>query len=130
MEKSKKKANTLLKRNDISKKKIMVAATRADYGKLKSIILKIQKNKKFNTKIFVTGMHNLDLYGKTVTELKKDNIKNLHIYKNQSSGASMNQILINTIQGFSKFLSKENTDLVIVHGDRIEPGVRDICIIK
>ena len=33
----------------------------------------------------------------------------------------MNQILINTIQGFSKFLSKENPDLVIVHGDRIEP---------
>ena len=30
-------------------------------------------------------MHNLDLYGKTVIELKKDNIKNLHIYKNQSS---------------------------------------------
>ncbi len=66
-------------------------------------------------------MHNLDLYGKTVIELKKDNIKNLHIYKNQSSRDSMNQILINTIQGFSKFLSKENPDLVIVHGDRIEP---------
>ena len=105
-----------------SKKKIViVTATRADYGKLKSIILKIQKNKKFNTKIFVTGMHNLNLYGKTVIELKKDNIKNLHIYKNQSSRISMNQILINTIQGFSKFLSKENPDLVIVHGDRIEP---------
>ena len=41
----------------------------------------------------------------------------------------MNQILINTIQGFSKFLSK-NPDLVIVHGDRIEPLVRDMCIIK
>ena len=66
-------------------------------------------------------MHNLNLYGKTVIELKKDNIKNLHIYKNQSSRISMNQILINTIQGFSKFLSKENPDLVIVHGDRIEP---------
>ena len=105
-----------------SKKKIIiVTATRADYGKLKSIILKIQKNKKFNNKIIYTGMHNLDLYGKTVIELKKDNIKNLHIYKNQSSRDSMNQILINTIQGFSKFLSKENPDLVIVHGDRIEP---------
>ena len=68
----------------INKKKIViVTSTRADYGKLKSIILKIQKNKKFLTKVFVTGMHNLNIYGRTVGEIKKDKIKNLVIFNNQ-----------------------------------------------
>ena len=50
-----------------SKKKILfVTSTRADYGKIKSLIIKIQKNKKFSSKVFVTGMHNLKLYGKTM----------------------------------------------------------------
>ena len=35
------------------KKIIFVTATRADYGKLKSIIFPIQKLKNFNTHIFV-----------------------------------------------------------------------------
>lgn len=103
------------------KKIIIVTSTRADYGKLKSIILKIQKNKKFFTKIYVTGMHNLNLYGKTLVELKKDKIKNLYVHKNQSTKSTMNEILVNTIQNFSKFISVEKPDLVIVHGDRIEP---------
>ena len=65
------------------KKIVIVTSTRADYGKLKSIILKIQKNKNFTTKVFVNGMHNLKLYGHTIKEIKKDKIKNLVIFKNQ-----------------------------------------------
>jgi len=103
------------------KKIVIVTATRADYGKLKSIILKIQKNKKFLTKIFVTGMHNLNIYGKTVAEIKKDKIKNLVIFNNQKKISSMNKILINTIRGFSKFIDKEKPNMVIIHGDRVEP---------
>ena len=60
------------------KKKILfVTSTRADYGKLKSLIIKTQKNKKFSSKVFVTGMHNLKLYGSTIGELKQDKIKGL-----------------------------------------------------
>ena len=41
--------------------------------KIKSIIIKTQKKKKkFTSKVFVTGMHNLKLYGKTIGELKMD----------------------------------------------------------
>ena len=47
------------------KKIIFVTATRADYGKLKSLISIIQKNKKYKVYIFVTGMHNLKKYGST-----------------------------------------------------------------
>ena len=37
----------------MKKKILFVTCTRADYGKLKSTIINIQKNKKFDTKVFV-----------------------------------------------------------------------------
>ena len=60
----------------LKKKIVFVTGTRADYGKLKSIILNLQNNKSLKTKIFVTGMHNMQNYGKTIGEIKKDKIKN------------------------------------------------------
>jgi UDP-N-acetylglucosamine 2-epimerase (hydrolysing) len=60
-------------------------------------------------------------YGKTIGEIKKDKIKNLRVFKNQDLLSSMNKMLINTITGFTEFLEKEKPDLVILHGDRIEP---------
>ena len=104
------------------KKKILfVTSTRADYGKLKSLIIKTQKNKKFSSKVFVTGMHNLKLYGSTIGELKQDKIKGLHVLKNQNKFSKMDEILINTINGFSPILKKFKPDLVVIHGDRTEP---------
>lgn len=106
----------------MSKKKIVfLTSTRADYGKLKSIIIKLQNNSKYITRVFVTGTHNIHYYGKTIGEIKKDKIKNLHVFKNQDLSSTMNKMLINTITGFSDFLKKEKPDLVILHGDRVEP---------
>lgn len=105
-----------------NKKKILfVTSTRADYGKIKSLIIKIQKNKKFLSKVFVTGMHNLKLYGKTIGELKMDKISGLVVHNNQNKFSKMDEILINTIRGFSPVLKKFKPDLVIIHGDRTEP---------
>ena len=105
----------------MKKKILFVTCTRADYGKLKSTIVNIQKNKKFITKVFVSGMHNLKLYGSTYGELISDKIKGIIKYNNQTKSTKMDQILINTIKGFSPILMKYKPDLVIVHGDRIEP---------
>ena len=100
---------------------VFVTATRADYGKLKKIILILQKTKTIKTNIFITGMHNLDIYGKTVNEIKKDKIKNFKIFPNQNVGDDHNKIFSNTILGFSKYIRKIKPDLVLVHGDRLEP---------
>jgi UDP-N-acetylglucosamine 2-epimerase (hydrolysing) len=104
------------------KKKILfVTSTRADYGKLKSLIVKVQRNNKFLSKVFVTGMHNLRLYGATIGELRQDKIKGLHVHSNQNKFSKMDEILINTITGFSPVLKKFKPDLVVIHGDRTEP---------
>ena len=106
----------------IKKKKIVfVTGTRADYGKLKSIIKIMQNSKKFNPIIYITGMHNLRLYGSTYTEIEKDRIKNRFRYSNQIPGDGMDVIVSKTIIEFSKFTKKIEPDLIVIHGDRIEP---------
>ena len=103
------------------KKIVFLTATRADYGKLKSAIFSIQENKAYKTYVFVTGMHNLSLYGNTYEEIRKDKVKNITRFSNQNIGDNHSKILSKTVLGFSKYVKKINPDLVIVHGDRIEP---------
>ena len=45
------------------KKVIFVTGTRADYGKIKSLIIELKKKNNFKIYIFVTGMHNLKVFG-------------------------------------------------------------------
>lgn len=103
------------------KKIVFVTGSRADYGKLKNIILNLQRNIKFDTYVFVTGMHNLKKYGSTYNHLQKDKIKNLNFFNNQKNTSQMDIILSNTIRGFKKFTKKIKPDMIIIHGDRIEP---------
>ena len=49
-------------------------------------------------------MHNIKLYGSTVGELIIDKIKGIYFHKNQNKLSKMDEILINTIRGFSPFL--------------------------
>jgi|TARA_B110000008_G_C16929618_1_gene548185 UDP-N-acetylglucosamine 2-epimerase (hydrolysing) len=113
------------------KKIIFVTATRADYGKLKTIIISAQKLKNFRSHVFVTGMHNIREYGSTYEHINKDKIKNVKKFTNQKLGFSQDKILSNTIDGFSKFTKKIKPDLVIIHGDRIEPlGCAIVCCLN
>ena len=97
-----------------------ITGTRADYGKIKSLILELQKKKKFKTNLLITGMHNIRRHGHTRDEIEKDKLQNCYRFYNQSKNAGMDIILANTIKGINKFLSNNNTDLLVVHGDRVE----------
>ncbi len=97
-----------------------ITGTRADYGKIKSLILELQKKKKFKTNLLITGMHNIRRHGHTRDEIEKDKIQNCYRFYNQSKNAGMDIILANTIKGINKFLSNNHTDLLVVHGDRVE----------
>lgn len=101
------------------KKIVFVSGTRADYGKIKSIIKLIQKTNNFKAFLFVTGMHNLKLFGNTSDEIFKDRIKNIYTFNNQISN-DMDLLLAKTIYGFNNYIKKIKPDLVVVHGDRLE----------
>ena len=79
-----------------------ITGTRADYGKIKSILINLQKNKRFETSLFVTGMHNLKTYGSTYDEIYKDKIKKVTRFNNQKKNDGMETILSKTINGFKK----------------------------
>ena len=98
-----------------------ITGTRADYGKIKSLIKELQKKyKKYKTNIIITGMHNVKSFGNTKDEISKDKIKNCYRFNNQSKNKNMDIALANTIKGINKFIKHNKTDLIIVHGDRVE----------
>ena len=105
----------------MKKKILFITCTRADYGKLKSTIINIQKNNNFISGVFVSGMHNMKRYGSTYEEIINDKIHGIYRYSNQTKNMRMDEILMSTMRGFSPFLIRYNPDLVVVHGDRIEP---------
>ena len=53
------------------KKIVYLTGTRADFGKLKSLINITEESKDYENYIFVTGMHLNKLYGFTADEVYK-----------------------------------------------------------
>jgi UDP-N-acetylglucosamine 2-epimerase (hydrolysing) len=102
------------------KKIVFLTGTRADYGKLKSLISISQRSAKFDVSIFVTGMHMNSLYGSTVDEVVKAGFKNIYKYINHNSNETMDRTLAKTIEGFSQYVAHIKPDLIVVHGDRVE----------
>lgn len=104
----------------MSRKVLFLSGTRADFGKLKSLIQAVDSTEGFDYKIFVTGMHLLSKYGSTYLEIEKSGFHNIYKYINQYLGEPMDMILSNTIQGLSHYIHEERPDMIVVHGDRVE----------
>ena len=102
------------------RKIVFLTGTRADFGKLKNIIQRLNDHENFIIEIFVTGMHMLSKYGYTCEEVEDLKIGNIYKFVNQSMGDSMDSILGKTIIGFGDFVRETSPDMIIVHGDRLE----------
>ena len=102
------------------KKIVFLTGTRADFGKLKSLISITSDSNEFEVHIFVTGMHMQKKYGYTVSEIEKSNFLNIYKFINYSSESLMDVTLAKTIEGFSNYVQELNPDLIIIHGDRVE----------
>jgi UDP-N-acetylglucosamine 2-epimerase (hydrolysing) len=102
------------------KKIIFLTGTRADFGKLKSLIKILYENENFDVQIFATGMHMDARYGYTVKEIEASGYTNIFKYINHDNESLMDITLARTIFGFSQFVQLANPDLIVVHGDRIE----------
>lgn len=105
----------------MTKKKILfLTGTRADYGKMKPLICAIEEHESFECYIFITGMHTLNRFGNTKSEVIQDGFKNIQVYMNQIIEEPMDLVLANTINGFSRYIKELGPDMIIVHGDRVE----------
>ena len=106
----------------LNKKILFITGTRADFGKISPLISKLQDDEEFDVHIFVTGMHLLEKYGYTFSEVQRTCGEAMTLFKNQpeNSQLSMDLILAETIKGLNECVTSYKPDLIIVHGDRAE----------
>jgi len=99
---------------------LFLTGTRADFGKIKSLIEILEKSPFFEVYIAVTGMHLQKEYGYTLIEIERCNFKNVYMFENYTHEATMDLTLAKTIEGLSGYCKTIHPDMIIVHGDRVE----------
>lgn len=104
----------------MKKKIVFLTGTRADFGKIKSLIEALHQCNDFEVHLFATGMHMETKYGYTVREIEKCGYPNIYKFINQGGEHLMDVTLARTIEGFSKYARLIQPDLIVVHGDRVE----------
>ena len=69
----------------MKKKKVLIlTGTRAEYGYIKKIVQIIEKSKKLDYVLVVSGTHLTKNFGSTVKEIKKDGFKKIEFIRFQS----------------------------------------------
>ena len=105
------------------KKITIISSTRAEYGILKPLIIKLKHTSSFETQLILTGSHLVEKLGNTYLEAEEDGIE---IYKKISINTEGNTdydtslIMANALMEFGKYFQEEKSDLLIVLGDRTE----------
>lgn len=103
-----------------AKKILFITGTRADYGKIKSLIYSVEENDSFEAFVYVSGMHLLEIYGSTYKEVLKDNYKNVYVAFGLVHTQSMSYNLGDLICNLTGYVKNINPDMIVVHGDRID----------
>lgn len=102
------------------KKIVFITGTRADYGKIKSLIAFVEASEKFEAYIYVSGMHLIEKFGNTYEEIIKDGYSNIYVDFAQAHTGIMSYDLGNVICNLSGYVRQIRPDMIIVHGDRID----------
>ncbi|WP_294376383.1 UDP-N-acetylglucosamine 2-epimerase [uncultured Clostridium sp.] len=105
------------------KKICIVTATRAEYGLLKNIIVKLKKIRDFEVNIVATGMHLSPEFGFTYKEIENDGFKideKIEILLSSDTPVSISKSMGLAIISFAEYFSRTKPDMLIVLGDRYE----------
>lgn len=102
---------------------VIVTATRAEYGLLKPIIVKLIKNNKIEVRVVVTGAHLSSEFGYTVQEIREDNIpidKEIEILLSSDTPVAVSKSMGLAIISFAEYFHEKRPDAAMVLGDRYE----------
>ena len=105
------------------KKICVVTATRAEYGLLKPLILKLKRCVEWETQLIVTGAHLVKKFGYTCQEVEQDGVEIFERIPINTEGDpeyDISLMMANALVGFGRYFRKERPDLLIVLGDRTE----------
>lgn len=103
-----------------SKKILFITGTRADYGKIKSLMKTMDASEDYEVFIYVSGMHLLAKYGNTYREVLKDQYANVNVAFGQHHTDDMSYNLGAVLTNLSVYVSQVKPDMILVHGDRID----------
>ncbi|MDO4198867.1 MAG: UDP-N-acetylglucosamine 2-epimerase [Erysipelotrichaceae bacterium] len=106
-----------------------VSSTRADYGIMRPLLLRLEKAEWCELKVVATGTHLLEKYGNTINEIERDNlsIDKVSIIENDSTA----DIMANTVKRFDEYFNNHEIDVVLLLGDRYEIfEVASACVIN
>ena len=101
-----------------------VTTTRADYGIMRPLLLKLDKCDWCDLVLAVTGTHLLKAFGHTIDEVKKDGLKidkQISIMSKANDNAiETATIMSKTVLKFTEYFAQSKPDVVLLLGDRFE----------
>lgn len=106
------------------KRKIcVVTGTRAEYGLLKPVMMRISADPRLSLMTIATGQHLLQEFGSTLSVIKDDGFSPLVVEASPSSDSYLESVntIGRAILGIGRVLSEEKPAIVLVLGDRVEP---------
>lgn len=106
----------------------IVTATRAEYGILRPLILRLMQEPELETRLYVTGTHLSPLYGNTQEEIEADGIavyKKIPILERGNAPCDISVTMANALKGFAEAFCGDKPDILVALGDRTE--ILGIC---
>ena len=102
------------------KRVLFITGTRADYGKIKSLMKRMDASPEYEVYVYESGMHLLAKYGSTYKEVLKDKYQNVHVAFGQQYTQNMSYNMGNVLMSLSAYVEQISPDMILVHGDRID----------
>ncbi|MEY8422989.1 UDP-N-acetylglucosamine 2-epimerase [Lachnospiraceae bacterium 38-14] len=107
----------------------VLTATRAEFGLLKPLIIRLFRENCFDTKVLVTGAHLSPAFGYTYKEIEEAGIpiaKKIACVTDADTPQGICNNMAMAMTGFAQYFSSNRLDLLIVLGDRYETMA--VCI--
>lgn len=105
------------------KKICVLTATRAEYGLLKPVIMKLLAVPEFDVRIVVTGMHLSPEFGLTYKDIENDEIiidEKIEILLSSDTPVAISKTMGLAMIGFGEYFARSEPDMLLVLGDRYE----------
>ena len=116
-------ANARTSRPTRRRRVAVVTGTRADYGLLRGTIKALADRPRLDVQLIVTGMHLIKSCGYTVRDIERDGwpvAARIRMQKGDDSPTDQAEGLSRGVAGIARFLQQNQSNVVLVLGDRIE----------
>lgn len=101
----------------------VVTGSRAEYGIMRALLLKLNKEQNIKLDVVVTAMHLEEKYGNTYKQIEEDGlniIKKIPLNLENTSKKCVSRSLAILTKGLSELFEEVKYDLIIILGDRYE----------